>query len=351
MVAPPYSTSPSRLLVMWYLATVVLCIRQLSHSDMPRLSVAQLGTSNSLTTAGLLALRLASAAVVWVTLAWRVTNSRGSFMELARFRASRLRPMEMVLGGPRVLTTFTTQCWLIQGLFFTGSAACSAAALVGAAPALDASPAGPVLACVVCVTFEVGFATALLTSAVVTHVLIPSTLKRGVPPIIFFTTHQQLLHCLNLYFMLTELLVGRVPLLLTDFPYIVIFGLLYVAFGWAWCRYTGGVVYYPFLDPTLPPQHSIPIHLVLLIVLAAFHAAGCALQAADSVEWLPLPCRVLGAYAGGWLLVWTRRKGVPLPPDGKTFMPWVEAAKEYEAGRRPVSDGWRPAKAAINTTR
>jgi hypothetical protein len=92
---------------MWYLATVVLCIRQLSHSDMPRLSVAQLGTSNSLTTAGLLALRLASAAVVWVTLAWRVTNSRGSFMELARFRASRLRPMEMVLGGPRVLSWST----------------------------------------------------------------------------------------------------------------------------------------------------------------------------------------------------------------------------------------------------
>ena len=37
------------------------------------------------------------------------------------------------------------------------------------------------------------------------------------------------------------------------------------------------IVYYPFLDPTLPPQLSLPIHVGLLVMLTAFYAIGCAL--------------------------------------------------------------------------
>ena len=101
------------------------------------------------------------------------------------------------------------------------------------------------------------------------------------------------------------------------------------------------IVYYPFLDPTLPPQLSLPIHVGLLVMLTAFYAIGCALQAFHSSDILPLPLRVLLMYGGAWGLSWTRLKGVPLPPRGETTMPWADGRVRLAELLHPISYGWK----------
>ena len=83
-----------------------------------------------------------------------------------------------------------------------------------------------------------------------------------------------MLHNANLAMCAVEMVLGRVPLRMVHVPVGVLWGLHYVGFAWAWMLRTGGVVYYPFLDPTVPPSTSLPIHVALVAAFAAFFAAS-----------------------------------------------------------------------------
>ena len=52
-----------------------------------------------------------------------------------------------------------------------------------------------------------------------------------------------------------------------------------------------GIVYYAFLDPTLPPRLSAPIHVALVLALALFTSLG--VLATSLTSGLPLPLRAL----------------------------------------------------------
>ena len=131
------------------------------------------------------------------------------------------------------------------------------------------------------------------------------------------------------------------PTVPSDFWYVLMFALLYLALAWTFCQ-VSSIVYSPFIDPTLPPNLAIPIYVGLVLILLAFYSLGCVLQAVHSMELLmPSPLRILLVYAGASRLVWTRWKGVPLPPDGAKHLSWAEASKQCKALERPVSEGWR----------
>ena len=334
-----WSTTPTLPLVILLAFAASLTVYNLAKAGPQPTTAATIAASPILPQTLLLALRMGSAALVWHALIGRVTSKMGSFIaEVARFPSSRLRPTSVVMGGPIVLLTFTVQCWTLQGLYFTGAAVVSASQLA-LLPAIDASL--PSLPRVCQVLFEVAFACALLTSCVVTFFLIPGNLKRGQTPLLFFRNHQQLMHCANLYLMLNELLFNAIPIVPADFWYVLLFALFYLALAWTFCQISS-IVYYPFIDPTLPPKLAIPIYLGLVVILGAFYSLGCGLQAAHSMEMLlPTYGRILCVYLGASRLVWTRWKGVPLPPDGTKHLSWAEASIQCKALERPVSEGWK----------
>jgi hypothetical protein len=123
----------------------------------------------------------------------------------------------------------------------------------------------------------------------------------------------QLMHNANLLFMVTELLLNGAPVLPSHVAFAVLFGVWYEIFSWWWVHQTG-VVYYAFLDPTLPPHKSCLILLALLAVLATFYSLGAYLAAFFASSTLPLAYRGVLVYAGSCSICWTSVfRGVPAP--------------------------------------
>ena len=342
-----YSNAPTRTLAVMYVLLLLLVLRHLATAVPPAgaATLTTVAASPMLPPAALLAYRLLTAGVIWGTLFARLGNNLGMLIpEVPRFPSSRLRPTSVVMGGPIVLLTFTVQCWMLLGVYFTGAALCSAASLAGVEyvppPAAGDTLSGALFGLwaprALHILFEIGFVTSLITSSVVTFLLIPLQLRRGLRPVLFFTDHQQLMHCANLFFILTELLLNALPILPADCPWAILFGLYYIALAWALVHRTS-IIFYPFLDPTLPLKLSLPIHVGLITLVGLFFALGCALQTFHSLAPLPIPLRVLLAYALASQLVWTRRKGVPLPPDGREHATWPEEHARLLATLQPVS--------------
>ena len=69
-----------------------------------------------------------------------------------------------------------------------------------------------------------------------------------------------------------------------------------------WLKRTG-IVYYPFLDPTLPAPRAIAFHFALLAVIAAFFGLGAGVDKVASL--LPFVVRAPLLYAGACSLMWT----------------------------------------------
>ena len=69
--------------------------------------------------------------------------------------------------------------------------------------------------------------------------------------------------------MITEVLFNRLPIVLSHGLFAPLFGINYVLISWWWLHRTG-IVYYPFLDPTLPPAQAIVAHTALFAILMAF---------------------------------------------------------------------------------
>jgi hypothetical protein len=152
---------------------------------------------------------------------------------------------------------FTVWCWSLQGIYF------AAAVYLGLAHILHWS-VHPVVLTATPILYEISFATAYLVTFLVTYVLIPGTIRRGVNPTTFFKFFPLLMHNANALFMMTELLLNDIPFRFSHFPYIVFFGQAYVIFSWHVYRRIG-VFYYFFLDYEL--KFAVIWQLGLLFVV------------------------------------------------------------------------------------
>ena len=232
--ASPAPTLPLvAMIVVFWMLVIAQLVRGSANATV--ITISDVTTSPLISRTSLLVLRLMSAILIWVTLGARLLSKVGTLvLEVSRFPSSRLPPTSVVIGGPIVVTTFTVQCWMLQGLFFSGAALCSAVSLAGVLPEEgDASALAHFLTRqqprAVHIAFEVGFPVALIVTSIVTFALIPDLLRKGLTPLLFFSTNQQLMHVGNLYLMLTELLVTSLPIIPADFTYVLLFGLCYGA--------------------------------------------------------------------------------------------------------------------------
>lgn len=129
------------------------------------------------------------------------------------------------------------------------------------------------------------------------------------------------MHNLNLAFVVVELLCNQLTFVPSQFPVIVLYGVLYVL--WAWRNlFVHGTVAYPFVDPTHPKTNVM--HLSLISALAIFFGLGCAIAA--SANLLPFGPRLLLAGTGSIALMRT---------------PWIRGWPEVTA----------PAKAGATTAK
>ena len=165
------------------------------------------------------------------------------------------------------------------------------------------------------VLFEISFTVAPLVSGVVRYILIPTFLKNGEVPRMFFKSTVQLMHNANLLFIITEALLNRAPMIHAHYLFIISFGLLYVMFAWCWLhdRHRLLRIHRPYAasSHSLPHPHRpdrCPRRLAL-------HWRLCHCDPAH----LPLGVRAILLYGFASLLCWTSLfTGVPQPQPQRT---------------------------------
>ena len=87
--------------------------------------------------------------------------------------------------------------------------------------------------------------------------------------------HPVILHNLNAVFVAGELVFSGCTIFAEDLPYALMYIVWYGAFSQLFMlRY--GIVFYPFVDATLPPHVLLPIMLAMLGVFALFYNLGVA---------------------------------------------------------------------------
>merc|ERR1712228_396609 len=117
------------------------------------------------------------------------------------------------------------------------------------------------------------------------------------------------MHNANLVFMVNELLFGSIPARDEHFWIVVLWGLHYVLVSWFWlCR--SGLVYYPFLDPTLSWPRAVGLHLALLVTLRLMFAVGVLISYLSQL--LPNVVKVPLLYGAACSIMHTRFiRGLP----------------------------------------
>eukprot|EP00322_Chrysochromulina_rotalis_P029004 CAMPEP_0115858686 /NCGR_PEP_ID=MMETSP0287-20121206/16226_1 /TAXON_ID=412157 /ORGANISM="Chrysochromulina rotalis, Strain UIO044" /LENGTH=316 /DNA_ID=CAMNT_0003312959 /DNA_START=23 /DNA_END=973 /DNA_ORIENTATION=+ len=188
---------------------------------------------------------------------------------------SKLQPtVQIHIQGAMWFSFFTVQCWALQCFYLVGSTLCSVVTLFDVR--ITPSDLGQWFPGLLWMSYEVSFAVAVLVSAIVKYVLIPTCMKNKGDADNFFGFQELLMHNCNTLFMSLELLFNDLPFTLTHFPLAVLWGFLYVFYSW-WHMWKFQCCWYDFLDPTLP--NAIAIHTVLVLVLGIFFAMGAGFAA------------------------------------------------------------------------
>lgn len=313
------SYSPTAPVIALFIA-LLIAIFSFFHRSWPSMGFANMSvrlviasSQPEIVSDGALAIvRTVCWATIAVSLYLRFRNQHPEVIEPHYFPMSRLPAGASIrLSGFKIFSTFTVQAWTLQGFYFAGTAALALHHRVRGGAGNEEGAVLHAVACTLWAVYQVSFGCAALVSAVVTFVLIPGLLRRGETPIIFFQPTVQLMHNANILFMATELLFNSLPILSRHLAFTVLFGLCYVPFSWVWVRRTG-IVYYAFLDPTLPPRLSVPIHVGLVLALALFTSLGVLMQSLTSGFSFPL--RALLVYSASCCLCWTSLfRGTPRP--------------------------------------
>eukprot|EP00908_Phaeocystis_cordata_P026171 Transcript_864.p1 GENE.Transcript_864~~Transcript_864.p1 ORF type:complete len:393 (-),score=138.36 Transcript_864:29-1159(-) len=299
--APPDASPPqyfSAPLVAFIGALTLGLATGASLLKLPALKLADLGASPCLPTPCLLAMRASFAAIIGASLSSSLRDKDPVQFNLITYAGTRLPPRAVGFRGLERLTTYTVQCWALQLVYFTVATAASALQLAG----VHGVPVG--LARAVHVLYEIVVQTAILVTCCVTFVLLPTRIRRGdwAGARRMLGRRPQLMHNANLAFAASELLFNSLPMLPLHFTFGALFGVQYVLLSWWWLKRTG-IVYYPFLDPTLPAPRAIAFHFALLAVIAAFFGLGAGVDKVASL--LPFVVRAPLLYAGACSLMWT----------------------------------------------
>jgi len=145
-------------------------------------------------------------------------------------------------------TAFTVWCWTLQGIYFFLSIISSINKILVAynhhpIPIFD----NQLLLFITWVIFEISFSMSFLVTIVVTFVLIPGGIKRGINNDGMFKFFPLLFHNANVFFMVTEILTNNMKFSINHFPFVLLYGCAYSMFSW-WFFHSRKCFLYFFLD-------------------------------------------------------------------------------------------------------
>lgn len=293
--------SPSIPLVVFILAMVGYALYQLRFGDLDlhlaSPSLIGLPGEDAVSLSTLLFIRCVFLAITWATVIGAAVDKEGNMVSTIYNVGSRIKgPIVIVLNCTTRFSTFTMQCWCLWTVYMTGATACSLLLYFGFT--LESVP--HVVFAALWLAYEVSFVCAFLVTSVVTFVLIPGKLATGDDANFFFHWRPLVMHNINVLIAATELLLNRMTLRWSHFPIALLWGGYYVIFSWFWLRRVG-VVYYPFLDPTLPARRSVPTVAILMSVLVTLFGLGVAIE---SITHWNFSLRALVVFAGCASISW-----------------------------------------------
>jgi len=221
-------------------------------------------------------------------------------------------PTSITCKGFARCSSCTVQCWTLQTFYFLCTAYYSVSATVNG---IDSVQASLTTRSLLWVMYEVSFTWALVVTCIVTFVLIPGQLSRGMNLALMFNWKARMMHNVNLLFMVTELVFNDLRFVWSHVTFAILFGMYYAVFSWGWLRFAG-VVYYPFIDPSCPWRKSIFVHLALLGGIAGIFFVG--VGAGELLSRIPFLFSVVLAYAASFCVMWTGFNGIPEQPQVST---------------------------------
>ena len=184
---------------------------------------------------------------------------------------------KFTIEGYERFTTFTVWCWVLEGVYFTLTSLCSLDYI------FEINFFSGYWLRAAWILYEVSFSVSFLVTLVVTFVLIPATRASKLPDDVFFHPAALSMHNLNVVFMTCETLLGRTTFHVMHFPFVILFGIIYVLFAWYWNK-VKGVFFYFFLDYNR--NWAILWHLGLLIMVNVYTNI-CIIEAIEmfSIRW------------------------------------------------------------------
>jgi len=253
------------------LAVLALCYHIATTNDleMTKVSIDSVATSRFLSPLHFGLLRSLLALSIWSTCLYMLCDKEGLTLNILMRDGS--TKVTKLLYAER-FTPFTVWCWLLQGVYFTTASYLSFKQHYAPKECLELSP---LVAQGTWILFEVSFSVAFLVSAVVTYVLIPTTVKRGLPLDTFYKFLPVLFHNANVAYMALELVLNNLAFSPHHFIFVILYGVAYVLFAWFWFQ-VKGVFYYFFLD--YARDWAILWHLGLLIAVGLFFFLGLLLS-------------------------------------------------------------------------
>lgn len=208
-------------------------------------------------------IRLLFSAVVWAVASYLYIDPNGLDLTIL-MRNGTTKPVHLQSSERFVM--FTVWSWLLQGIYFSLAALYSFSHYIPL-PFIE----NRLLMSAVWVLFEVSFPIAFMVSAVVTFVLIPAAVKQKVSVKHFYYPASLLMHNANVIFMSIELILNRISFVSTHFPFILLYGIVYIVFTWILYQYKG-VYYYFFLD--YERKGAIFWYIGLIIGISLFFLFG-----------------------------------------------------------------------------
>lgn len=308
--------SPSIPLVFFIFALISYAVYQFCYGDLDlhtaTASLIGLPYDNVVSLSTLAIVRCVFVVITWATVYTAATDKNGNLVTTIYNKNSKIKgPIPIVLDCTRRFSTFTMQCWCLWTLYVTGAALCSLLLLFGYT--LESVPHHVFAA--LWLAYEVSFVCSFLVTSIVTFVLIPGKLATGDDAKFFFHWRPVVMHNINVLIAGTELLLNGMTLRWSHFPVALLWGGYYVMFSWYWLR-KSGVVYYPFLDPTLPPHRSIPTAAIVLSVMVVLFGCGVAVESLTHVHFSMRAFFVyLGCASISWWTPFFLGPPAPRPPS------------------------------------
>jgi len=237
------------------------------------ISMEDVYSSDVISTRWLLAWRLFAGSIIWSSLIHLIFDPIGLRLKLLSGNDDRLIDVHLV--GLGRFCPFTVWCWTLQGVYFAITIICGMAhefvPHILQRDLFFMHRNAQEIASIAWVMFEISFALAFLVTFMVTFVLIPGSVKRGIPIQNFYAFLPLLMHNMNVTNMAVELFINKFTFEKSHVLFAFFFADIYSVFAIVLHKMRGFLFYF-FLDYNKP---MAPVWLMTLIsVFSCFFMLG-----------------------------------------------------------------------------